>query len=97
MYPCVSQVHNSNTLSLLHLTHAVPVAVRLGHGRKSSSCRYNHQLELAHIRFLPLSALTPSAPRYQHKMQGDAAHRPLDSSHASVDSLLQRSPALCVR
>ena len=35
-------------------THATPVAIRPGHGRKSSSCRYNRQLESAHSQYRSL-------------------------------------------
>ena len=35
-------------------THATPAAIRPGHGRKSSSCRYNRQLESAHSQYRSL-------------------------------------------
>lgn len=41
---CLTKYH------FVHLfTHAAPTAVHPGHGRRSSSCRYNHQHESAHI------------------------------------------------
>ena len=78
------------------IIRAAPAAVRPDHGRKSSFCRYNHQLVSAHIQFLPPPALSPSAPRSLHKKQDVSDHMLPGGSHASEDFPQRKSPALCV-
>ena len=79
------------------ITHAVPAAVHPGHERKSSSCRYNHQLESAHILYLILPTPPLSAPRYPRRTQDDVAHRLPVGSHASEDFPQQKFTTQCVR
>lgn len=47
---------------------------------------------LAHIQFLLLSALSPSAQRYQRRKQDDANHMPPGDLHASEDFPQRKSP-----
>ena len=42
------------------IIRAAPAAIRPGHGRKSSSFRYNHPLESVHIQFFVIKFLTSS-------------------------------------
>ena len=78
------------------IIRAAPAADHPGHGRKSSSFRYNRQHESAHIQCLPPPVHSLSAPRSQRRTQGDAAHRPPGGSHASEDFPQRKSPAPCV-
>lgn len=78
------------------IIRAVPAAVRPGHERKSSSCRYNHPHESAHIQFRPLPVLLLSVPRYQRRTQDDADHRLPGGLYASAGFPQQKSPVPCV-
>ena len=78
------------------IIHAVPVAVRPGRGRTSSSCRCKHPHGLAHIQSLPPPTPSPSAPHSPHKKQDDVAHRLPGGSHASAGFPQRKSPAQCI-
>ena len=86
---CLTECHFAHLF-----TRAVPTAIHPGYERKSSSCRYNHPHESAHIQSRPLPVLSLSVPRYQRRTQGDANHRLPGGLHASADFPRQKSPTL---